>query len=258
MTKNNPVYDLRMKHERASSMDPNVLNEDVNKYLETNTPSEYEVSILAGLYDMVAENIERANIRNRTAEEWRALEGQYIHGPENSIFTQPDLEDWYLTKLENGKIDRAEYEAEVGKFKECDHRFCINVFIPKRVKQRFCCADCRKREDASLKQYEFTKAMYANPTYLPVSAYKDVRESEKEKAYRKHERSFDPQVMTEIIVEKESNRGIRDRATEERRNRANDIKKEAENYEKVTGIVQKSVIETPLMVQEKGEGKQAR
>ncbi|KZM55192.1 hypothetical protein A3Q35_01170 [Aeribacillus pallidus] len=252
MKKHNALYELRMKYERAGITDVEALNRETEKYLENHRLSDKEIHILAGIYDYVAENIERERFKYYTREEWEELERQYVH---RASFTGPDLEDFLLTRLEKGKITRQQMEEERKRYKKCEHRFCLDYFIPRRKDQRFCCEDCRKRENEAIKEFERTSKIYRAGTYLPPSAYKEPRQVEKDAAYRKHERLFDSEILTKVMVRSEEhgyNDGKRNRATEERRNRASQIEKEVRKYEKVTGIVSKSVQETALNV-EKGE-----
>ncbi|MEC1157566.1 hypothetical protein [Cytobacillus horneckiae] len=244
---NSPLYDLRMEYERANQIDVEALNRDVNSYLEKEpAPSTTKLALLGGIYFMVGENIEREAIKQRTRAEWAELERQYVH---KSSFTLPDLVDNLLTRLERGKITREQYSAERKKFKPCEHRFCLDYFIPRRKDQKFCSNDCRKREHESLAN--FKKA----GTYLPPSAYSEARQAEKDDAYFKHERLFEPKTLLEIGAKAETYKGYRDRETEERRSRASSIEKEAKLYEKVVGICRESVQETTLNI---GMGKEAR
>jgi hypothetical protein len=246
LKKNTPVYDLRMKYERANSTDIDALNHDVSEYLKRKeTPSEANLAILGGIYFMVGENIEREAIKHLTRKEWAELEGQYVY---KSVFTLPDLVDNLLTRMERGRITREQYEEERRKFKPCKHRFCLDYFIPRRKDQIYCSEDCRRREHEALKEYERTSKIYVAGTYLPPTAYKEARQSEKDKAYRKHERLFEPETLLEIMAEAEVNNGKRNRANEERKIRASQVEREVEKYEKVVGITRKSVVKTPLNV----------
>lgn len=252
-SQNNPLYDLRMKYERADVTDVDGLNRDVEQYLDaTDKPSHKSLGIIAGIYDYVAENIEREQYKHYTREQWAELERQYVYRAE---FTQMDLYDMLMRKLERGKITREQYLEERRQFKPCKHRFCLNYFTPRRKDQRYCCEDCRKREDKATAEFERTSKIYAAGTYLPPTAYKEPRQLENERNYRKHERIFDPGILTEMRLENETTSGKRDRANEERKQRSWHIKKEVKKYEKVVGIVRKNVQETPLNID---KGRQAR
>ncbi|MEK5426966.1 hypothetical protein [Cytobacillus sp. FSL R7-0680] len=244
---NSPLYDLRMKYERANQTDVEALNRDVSRYLEKEPePSKTKLALLGGIYFMVGENLEREVIKRRTRAEWAELERQYVH---KSTFTLPDLVDYLLTRLERGKLTRGQYSVERAKYKPCDHRFCLDYFIPRRKDQKFCSDDCRKREHESLANFNKTG------TYLPPSAYNEARQAEKDDAYFKHERLFQPETLLEIGAKSETYKGYRDRETVERRDRASLIEKEAKLYEKVVGICRESVQETPLNIR---MGKEAR
>jgi hypothetical protein len=241
-----PLYDIRMKYERSGVKDINGLNRDVMRYFdEIQKPSEYSLNILAGIYDFIAENIEREQYKHYTRDQWEDLERQYVY---RADFTQMDLYDMLISQLERGKITREQYRKERSKFKPCKHRFCLNYFVPRSRKHRFCCEDCRKRENDALKQFEITSQIYAAGTYLPPSAYKDNRQREKDQNYREYERLFeDPEII------KEGYAGKRDRVTEERKHREWRINKEEEKYKNVVGIVRTSVLETALNIDKKGD-----
>jgi hypothetical protein len=239
------LYDIRMKYERSGVKDINGLNRDVMRYLDKKKPSEYSLDILAGIYDFIAENIEREQYKHYTRDQWEDLERQYVY---RADFTQMDLYDMLMNQLERGKITRDQYRKERRKFKPCKHRFCLNYFTPRSKKHRFCCEDCRKRENDALKQFEITSQIYAAGTYLPPSVYKDIRQSEKDQNYRKYERLFeDPEII------KEGYAGKRGRVTEERKHREWRINKEEEKYKNVVGIVRTSVLETALNTDKKGD-----
>ncbi|MEH7237306.1 hypothetical protein [Bacillus sp. JJ1562] len=248
--KNTPLYELRKKNERAGVTDVENLNKDAEKMLAENKLSPNSLSIMAGIYDMVGENIERESYKYFTRKKWEELERQYVH---SASFTLPDLVDSLLTRLEKKRITREQLSKERRKYKSCAHRFCLNVFMqrPKVKPNRFCCDDCRKRENLAVKEFERTSKIYAAGTYLPPSAYKELRQAEKDKLYRKYERLFDSEVLAEIRLETEGGDGKRDRVKEERRNRAEQVEKDAKNAEKTVGIVNK----TTLSVDESGKGK---
>ncbi|WP_144461145.1 hypothetical protein [Siminovitchia fortis] len=238
-SKNNKLYDIRMKFQRAGVTDFEGLNEALADY----EPTAYEQEIIGDIYDHIAENIEREQIASRTREEWAELERQYVA---KSIFPLSELVGWLLDRYEGGEITRAELKEIRWTFKPCKHRFCLNYFKPRRKNQVYCSEDCRKLEDAALKDFERTG------TYLPPTAYSSPRKVEKEKGYREHERIFDPHILTEVLTEIEDAGGKRNRANEERAKRAEDIEKETNEYsEKLL----QSVGETPLNV---GNGTSSR
>lgn len=213
-SENNGLYEARMKYQRSGITDVDGLNEALADY----KPTEYEQEIIGDIYGHIAENIERAEIAARTREEWAELERQYVA---KSIFPLSELVGWLLDRYEAGEITRAELKEIRWSFKPCKHRFCLNYFKPRRKDQLYCTEDCRKLEDAALKDFKRTG------TYLPPTAYKSARQTEKEKGYREHERVYAPHVLTQVLTKYEETGGKRNRAREERARRANDIKKES-------------------------------
>nr|WP_144922355.1 hypothetical protein [Paenibacillus bovis] len=230
--KNNKLYDIRMKYQRADITDIDGLNESLEGY----EPTTYEQDIIGEIYDHVSENIEREEIANRTPADWAELELNYVA---KSIFPLSDLVGWLLDRYEAGEITRAELKEIRWSFKPCKHRFCLDYFKPRRKDQIYCSEECRKLEDASIKDFERTG------TYLPPTAYKSPRKEERERRYRERERIFDPHVLTEVLTEVEDVGGKRNRAKEERAKRADEIEKESKKYSEK--LIQ-SVGETPLNI----------
>ncbi|GAQ18519.1 hypothetical protein OPHB3_2460 [Oceanobacillus picturae] len=205
--KNDPLYLLRMKHERAERTDVEELRKDTEKYLSSNKPSSNEVSILASTWAFVAENIEREEWRNYDRKDWAKLEYEHV---EKSRYTRPDLIDDILTAQENGIITEEEAEAWSSNYRECEYIFCLNVFEGRRD-QRYCSSDCRKRMHRAEKRFNETG------TYLPTSAYCDNREDTEERSYQDHEIAFEDDWVTEELLPQESRRmfgGKRDRQLE--------------------------------------------
>lgn len=255
---NSQLYTIRMKYERAGVTDIDELNCEVERYLSTTSnPSKKSLDIIAGIYDFVAENIEREKYKHYSRDQWAELERQYVH---RADYTLPDLVDDLLTLLEQGKITREQYREVRRSYKPCKHRFCLNYYEQRRKDHAFCCEDCRKREHDAINEYERTSKIYTAGTYLPPTAYKDTRQGEKEHAYRKHVRIFEPDIAVIIgdreqnnALERKDGNGKRNRKNEERRLRQWRVEKEAESYEKIVGIVQKGVQETTLSIRKGGQ-----
>jgi len=227
------LYELIKKHRRAKRKDVEQLNKDVEQYLSEHNASNNELSMLADVYRFMAETIEREAYKNYTREDWEKLEYAYVY---KADYTEPDLMDDLLTQYERGLITWDELERLRRQWRECGHRFCLNVFKPRRKDQQFCSEDCRKREHEAVKEYERTSKLYKAGTYLPPSAYKSGREDEREKAYREYVRLYEPDKLQ--LLERGSG-GKRDRATEERRLMSWRIDQEVEKYEKTNLKCQK-------------------
>lgn len=260
LNKNSDLYTIRMKYERAGITDVDGLSREVEKYLDaTHKPSKRSLDIIAGIYDFIAENIEREEYKQYTREQWEELERQYVH---RADYTLPDVVDDLLTLLEKGKITREQYSEERQKYNPCKHRFCLNYFLPRRKDQAFCCDDCRKREHDAITEYETTAEKYAAGTYLPPTTYKEIRQGEKEHAFRRYERLFEPDKVVLIgdteqnnALERKDGNGKRNRKNEERRLRQWRIEKEVKSYEKVIGITKKDVLETALTIGNSGQAR---
>jgi hypothetical protein len=221
MGKNNELYTLRMRYQRANVTDFESLKKDAELLITSKTPTAYELEILGGIFEYVSENIERTKINRRTAEEWRELERQHVV---KSSWTLPDLVDYLLRRLEKGKITRQQLEAERKQYRPCKHRFCLNYFIPQRKDAVYCSRDCKEREKRAKAEFERTSKTFDHGTYLPPSAYKITHREDLEREYRERERLFEPNTLTMIAAKKELKEyedvGKRDRATEERKLRS--------------------------------------
>lgn len=215
--KSNQLYKIRMKYQRSEVTDVDGLQKETANYLADNKPSPFELGILGGIFEYVSENIERDSIKCRSAEEWRALERQHVI---KSSFTLPDLVDNLLRRLERGRITREQLEVERRQYKPCNHRFCLNYFIPQRKDAVYCSRDCKEREKQARAEYVRTSNLFDNGTYLPPSAYKVSHREDLEREYRQRERLFEPETLLEISSKQELEVGKRDRATEERKLRA--------------------------------------
>jgi len=225
------LYDLRMKYERATVTDFDGVASSMERTIDDhvaetgNIPPDRQLLLMGDVLDYVAENIEREalerEINSRTAEEWRKLEWEHVVRSEFSVMDMYDVVP----------------ESDWSQYRECKHRFCINVWKPRRKNQQYCDDRCRKSEEYSLKEYDRTSKMYANGTYLPVFAYKEVREKQEVLDYQKHERLFDPHILVRIQkkIELAPHEGAqpRDRDAEERKNRAHAIERDTKRAESV-------------------------
>jgi len=210
---------LRMKHRRAGRVDVEALHEDTGAFLMEYEPSEsvkhgedYELEILADVWAFVAENIERKQEAEKwasyTRADWAQLEYEYV---ERSEYTESDLFDDILTKYERGVITADEAQAKAKEYRECDYRFCLNVFKPGRRNQWYCDADCRKREANAKIRFKQTG------TYLPAHVYKDNRDDTSQENYEDNELAQDMESNEEMYMRflyKDIFGGKRDRARE--------------------------------------------
>lgn len=240
--KSSKLYELRMKFERAAVTDFKGVSDSIEQSIEeqyTKTgafPPAEQLDMLAGILDYVAENIEREalekEIENRSAAEWRRLEYEHVT---KADFTEPDLDDMLLTAVEQGKLTQEQAQEMRSKYKPCAHRFCLNVFMPARKDQTYCCPECRKAESNAVKEYRRTSQLYANGTYLPVYAYKDVRGRQAKQNYETHERLFAPDVLELVGAQKELKKyessGKRNRKDEERKLKDYRLQKEVKRAE---------------------------
>ncbi|WP_419893602.1 hypothetical protein [Oceanobacillus kimchii] len=210
-TEDNPVYSLRMKYERSGKTDVEALRKDTQKVIDgAETLSHTELDIMASTWAFVSENIEREEWRNYIREDWEQLEYEHV---EKSRFTKQDLFDDIYTAYENKEITELEAQVWAKRYRQCRYIFCLNVFHG-RKDQRYCSSDCRKRAHRAQQRYNETG------TYLPTSAYRDNREDTVDRAYYEHERSFDNEMLTEVIVPEDERRtygGKRNRAAEDYR-----------------------------------------
>jgi hypothetical protein len=231
MTKNNKLYAIRMKYQRANVTDVDRLNLDAEKLLTYKSPTAYELDILGGIFEYVSENIERDNIKHRSAAEWRELERQHIV---KADWTLPDLVDNLLRRMEKGKITRQQLEAERKQYKPCKHRFCLNYFIPQRKDAVFCSRDCKEREKKARDYFESSEKVFNNGTYLPPTAYKVPHREELEREYRNRERLFEPDAL--MLIADEQRTGVRDQKKEERKSRKYRIDEEVKGGQNPVNI----------------------
>lgn len=226
-TGNTVLYDLRMKFERAAVTQFDAAAESMEyeierQYAKTGqTPKRKELSIMGATLEFIAENIEREaeerEIMNRSASEWRQLEYEHVT---RSEYSEMDMRD------EVPPEKWAEYH-------ECEHRFCINVWKPRRKDQRYCDSKCRRAEHYARAEFERTSKLYANGTYLPEYAYKTIRDAQERINYKKRERLFESETLTDIAHKEVSRRygGKRDRVTEGQRNRSYEVDKDVKRAE---------------------------
>lgn len=216
------LYQLRMKHQRAGRTDVESLLEDTNDLLSDYEPNDRldleedvkhgednELEILAGIWEFVAENIEREEWETYTREDWEEIERNHV---ERAEYTEPDLFDDILTKYERGLFTADEAQAYAKRYRECQYRFCLNVFEPRRKDQRYCTgSDCRRREANAKIRFERTG------TYLPPYVYKDNRDDTDEENYQKKEIAYDMEENGEMFARfkyKDEFGGKRDRMRE--------------------------------------------
>lgn len=194
MGKWNELYRLRTTYQRSGKVDVVKLRKDTEAYLtKYYKPKEYkpdepikqgedrELEILSEIWAFVAENIEREAWKSYTREEWAELERQYV---EKSDYTEQDLTDDILIKFERGLFTAEEAHSYFRRYRACNYRFCENVFKPNRKDQRYCTADCRKREANAKGRYKQTG------TYLPSHVYKDNRDDTVERNYKGKEITY--------------------------------------------------------------------
>ena len=216
-----------MKYERAGATDSEALVRDTEATIASKKPTAYELSLMAGIFEYVAENKEAEQIRNRSREEWAELERRYVARAE---FTLPDLVDNLLRRLEKGRISRQQVSEERRKYVACKHRFCLNYFVPRRSNQIYCDRKCQELEKQTYKDY------IRSGTYLPAAAWKPQHAVEKERDYRKHERIFESGTLTLIADNKATEDGRSKRSIKERKNRKRDIDLAVKQGEKPVNI----------------------
>ena len=223
------LYKLRMKYERAKVTDFGAVSSSIERTLDEHIekhgtkPHPRQLYMMGDVLDFVAENIERQaeerEIKARTAAEWRKLEYGYVV---RSTFSDMDMQDLI-------------HPSEWHEFRECAHRFCINMWKPRRKNQLYCDDSCRKGEEYALRQFAKTSKEYANGTYLPIGAYKKIRDKQERENYMEHERLFTPAIVTKMAARKELSEiegaQPRDRVTEERKNRAWQIEEATKRVE---------------------------
>lgn len=190
--------DIQRKYNRAGVKDVEGLREDTEEYLDKTVNVDCKtVSLLAGVWSMVGENLERDAWKLYTREQWAELERQHV---EFASFTVPDLLDNVLSRLERGRITQEEAHEELGSAKICDYEFCLNVFKPRRANQRFCCRNCKERQKEAVKRFERTN------TFLPEYVYKENRDHTDEQNYRRREKAFNTDAITSVLEPFERNR----------------------------------------------------
>ncbi|UOQ86205.1 hypothetical protein [Gracilibacillus salinarum] len=198
------VKGLKKQFQRANVTDFELVSDSIGRALEEadHHPKPEVLSDLGDILDYVAENLERQaqqrEIETRTSADWRALEYQYVT---KSTYTEPDLRDDLLLEVSTGTVTEAEAQATYDNYTDCKHRFCLNVFEPKHKSQSYCSPECRESEKYAIREFERTSNLYDNGTYLPVSAYKDIRLSQSEHEYRKHVRLFEADSLQLIADE---------------------------------------------------------
>jgi hypothetical protein len=180
------LADIQRTYERSGVTDVEGLRRDSEAFIDQTVGIDSKtIGLLGATWNFVAENIERDAWKHYTREEWAELEHAHV---EKSTYTAPDLIDDLMTRMERGKLTQDEARAEIEAFRECEYRFCLNVYKG-RSNQRFCCRDCKERNKKANQRFKSTG------TYLPPSAYKETRDDTRERNYRKRERT----VKTSVI-----------------------------------------------------------
>lgn len=185
----NLLYKLQMKYQRSQVTAyedlSGAISTQLDKIVEQGSkPDEYQLETMTSMLDFVIENIEREReeqaAKERSADEWRKMEYEFA-------------------TVREGKYSMLTIEAlpmfDETKHRECAHRFCITGFIPPRKNAMYCSEQCRKKEHASVKEFERTSKVYANGTYLPITAYMSNRSSYLEELYMEHELLFDSETL---------------------------------------------------------------
>lgn len=175
------------------------------------------VNTLEGITNLIDHNIEwlireqkREEIRTRSAKEWRLLERAYIT---KSRYTITDIYDDYKKLIENKEATWSDYTEERKKWRTCKNKWCLNIFpvdrahfkaddpyfqhVYRKAKNKhskFCCDECRCEFDKALSQWEKTKKIYDNPTFLPQREInKELRlETSIQDIILSHEISYQP------------------------------------------------------------------
>ncbi|MBM7717679.1 hypothetical protein JOC94_004710 [Bacillus thermophilus] len=204
-------------------------NQGVSKALEgrANVPLIYRkkangqhIDAWANLLDKNYEWLERKykedEIKRRSAKEWRELERAYVV---RSSYTLWDFYDDYKTLIEEKEADWNDYRTERKKWRQCKHRFCLELFPidkshfqstneesqyyrdAKRKDARFCCVACRKGHFESVEQFARTAKLYDNPTYLPPEIINEELELDASKQERteSYEVSFSDDEQLEAL-----------------------------------------------------------
>lgn len=200
------IKSLKQRFQRANVTDYQAVSNAIGQalYELEYRPDAIVLESLGDILDYVGENIEREalekEIASRTVEEWRKLEYEYVN---RADYTEPDLRDDVLTKLESGKITEEEAQAIYDKYRPCKHRFCLNFFEPKHGRQVYCDDTCKENEKYALREFARTSKLYTNGTYLPVFAYKNIRSKQAQENFEKSERLFEGETLQLIADEKE-------------------------------------------------------
>ena len=174
--------DIQRTYERAGVKDIEGLRNDTEEFLDKTVNVDAGVlDLLAGTWSVVAENIEREAWRSYTREDWAELERQHV---ESSSYTEPDLRDDLLTRVEYEAMTVEEAREEYAEYRECDYVFCLEVYRPRRRDQRYCCSNCRYKQAEAERRYVRTG------TYLPVHVYRDNRDHTDEQNYKQNETAY--------------------------------------------------------------------
>ncbi|MCM3732736.1 hypothetical protein M3196_13865 [Fictibacillus nanhaiensis] len=183
--------DIQRRFSRSGVIDVDGLKRDTEAYLDkTINVDRGTLDLLAGVWAFVGETIEREEWRSYTREQWAELEYAHV---ELSGYTEPDLQDDLLTKVEYGAMTIEEARGIYASYRECAYLFCLEMYRPRRRDQRYCCPECR------WKQAEAERRFKRTGTYLPVHVYRDNRDATDEQNYKENVTTYKPTVMERTI-----------------------------------------------------------
>jgi hypothetical protein len=192
------LVQIQKTYNRAGVTDVKGLRKDTEEYLDkTINVDSRQFGVLGGVWNMVAENVERDEWKSYTREDWAEIEYEHI---EKASFTVTDLYDNIASRFECGRITAEEARIEFTSYRECEYVFCIEVFKPRRKDQRFCCRNCKDRQLQAECRFECTG------TYLPEHVYKENRDETDERNYKSREVAMETETITEVVEPFERNR----------------------------------------------------
>lgn len=186
-------------------------------------PLEWAGDVLDRLAQEIAKREAEEAARNRSAEEWRQMEREYIHHRTRyswedlkaDILNAADFDAYLRQRLAvMDPWDRIECDIESIRreweriritpeeaqrllkclhwfYRECDFVFCQNVF-KRRGPKRFCSDKCRSAQRHAEARFKETSEKYANGTYLPRDAYIPKYDESVAKSIRTNEIVCDP------------------------------------------------------------------
>lgn len=155
---------------------------------------------------------EENEIRNRTAEEWRKLEREYVV---SSNYTLMDFYDDYKSLIETkgSVLTWADYTEERKKWRQCRHRFCLEIFPikkdnfkgmkPRKADSLYCCGEHNEKEKYARECYAETSKIYRAGTFLPANVYQTKLERYSDELYMENEVAIEPNNLQEIRIKRE-------------------------------------------------------